>query len=110
MLGQVRAVATRLGADDPLGGRFGEPNASARLRARGGTGPVDDQNARACALVDFPVSRRHLLMLLALAALWGASFMFIKICVRELGPTTLVCLRLGIGSLVLAPFAVARVG
>lgn len=49
-------------------------------------------------------------MLVALAALWGASFMFIKICVRELAPTTLVCLRLGIGSLVLAPFAIARVG
>ena len=56
------------------------------------------------------MSRRHLLMLLALASLWGASFMFIKICVRELAPTTLVCLRLGIGSLVLAPFAFARLG
>jgi drug/metabolite transporter (DMT)-like permease len=56
------------------------------------------------------MSRRHLLMLLALAALWGASFMFIKICVRELAPTMLVCLRLGIGSLVLAPFAFARLG
>jgi drug/metabolite transporter (DMT)-like permease len=56
------------------------------------------------------MSRRHVLMLLALAALWGASFMFIKICVRELAPTTLVCLRLGIGSLVLAPFAFARLG
>jgi drug/metabolite transporter (DMT)-like permease len=49
-------------------------------------------------------------MLLALAALWGASFMFIKICVRELAPTTLVCLRLGIGALALAPFAVLRLG
>jgi drug/metabolite transporter (DMT)-like permease len=49
-------------------------------------------------------------MLVALALLWGASFMFIKICVRELQPTTLVCLRLGIGALVLAPFAVARLG
>jgi drug/metabolite transporter (DMT)-like permease len=56
------------------------------------------------------MSRRHLLMLLALAAVWGASFMFIKICVRELAPTTLVCLRLGIGALALAPFAVARTG
>jgi drug/metabolite transporter (DMT)-like permease len=56
------------------------------------------------------VSRRHLVMLLALAALWGASFMFIKICVRELAPTTLVCLRLGIGALALAPFAVLRLG
>src|SRR5437764_10343823 len=56
------------------------------------------------------MSRRHLLMLLALAAIWGASFVLIKICVRELAPTTRVCLRLGIGALALAPFAVARLG
>jgi drug/metabolite transporter (DMT)-like permease len=56
------------------------------------------------------VSRRHLLMLLALAALWGASFMFIKICVRELAPATLVCARLGIGALCLAPLALIRIG
>jgi drug/metabolite transporter (DMT)-like permease len=56
------------------------------------------------------VSRRHVLMLAVLALVWGASFMFIKICVRELEPTTLVCLRLGIGALALAPFAVARLG
>jgi drug/metabolite transporter (DMT)-like permease len=49
-------------------------------------------------------------MLLALAALWGASFMFIKVGVRELHPTTLVCLRLGIGALTLAPFLVVRLG
>jgi drug/metabolite transporter (DMT)-like permease len=49
-------------------------------------------------------------MLAALAALWGASFMFIKICVRELEPTLLVCLRLGIGALALAPFALLRLG
>jgi drug/metabolite transporter (DMT)-like permease len=49
-------------------------------------------------------------MLLALAALWGASFMFIKICVRELEPTLLVCVRLGIGALALAPFALLRLG
>ena len=49
-------------------------------------------------------------MLLALAAVWGASFMFIKICVRELAPTTLVCLRLGIGAMALAPFALLRLG
>ena len=56
------------------------------------------------------VSRRHVLMLGVLALVWGASFMFIKICVRELEPTTLVCLRLGIGALALAPFAVAQLG
>ena len=52
-------------------------------------------------------------MLLALAGLWGASFMFIKIGVRELEPTTLVCVRLGVGaltaaSLALLPFAIVQ--
>ncbi len=49
-------------------------------------------------------------MLAALALVWGASFMLIKICVRELQPTTLVCLRLGIGALAIAPLALARLG
>src|SRR5438128_862622 len=49
-------------------------------------------------------------MLLALSALWGASFMFIKIGVRELEPTTLVCVRLGIGALTLLPLALVRLG
>jgi drug/metabolite transporter (DMT)-like permease len=49
-------------------------------------------------------------MLLALAAIWGASFMFIKICVRELAPATLVCLRLGLGALTIAPIALIRLG
>jgi drug/metabolite transporter (DMT)-like permease len=56
------------------------------------------------------VTRRNVLMLAVLALVWGASFMFIKICVRELEPTMLVCLRLGIGAIVLAPLAIARLG
>src|SRR5207247_3908486 len=49
-------------------------------------------------------------MLLALSAIWGASFMFIKIGVRELEPTTLVCVRLGIGALTLLPLVLLRLG
>jgi drug/metabolite transporter (DMT)-like permease len=48
-------------------------------------------------------------MLAAVALLWGASFMFIKIAVRELAPATLVAGRIGIGALTLAlivPFVV----
>jgi drug/metabolite transporter (DMT)-like permease len=56
------------------------------------------------------VSRRHFLLLLAVAALWGSSFMFIKIGVRELAPTTLICLRLAIGALTVLPVALVRVG
>jgi drug/metabolite transporter (DMT)-like permease len=47
-------------------------------------------------------------MLLALAALWGASFLFIKVAVRELDPATLIVGRLGLAALTLAlliPFA-----
>jgi drug/metabolite transporter (DMT)-like permease len=56
------------------------------------------------------VSRRHFLLLLAVAALWGSSFMFIKIGVRELAPTTLICLRLAIGALTILPLALVKVG
>src|ERR1051325_1619150 len=48
-------------------------------------------------------------MLLALAAIWGASFMFIKVAVRELTPATLIAGRLGLAALTLAlmlPFVV----
>ena len=49
-------------------------------------------------------------MLLALAALWGASFMFIKIGDRELQPITLVAFRMGLGALTLAPIVLLTVG
>jgi drug/metabolite transporter (DMT)-like permease len=49
-------------------------------------------------------------MLLALAALWGASFMFIKVGVRELAPATLICFRLALGVLTLLPVAFVLVG
>jgi drug/metabolite transporter (DMT)-like permease len=48
-------------------------------------------------------------MLLALAAIWGASFMFIKVAVREISPATLIAGRLGLAALTLAlllPFTV----
>lgn len=48
------------------------------------------------------MSRRYPAMLAAVALLWGASFMFIKIAVRELAPATLVAGRIGIGALTMA--------
>lgn len=57
------------------------------------------------------MARRHLLMLLALASIWGASFMLIKVAVRGgLAPSTLVLLRLALGSVTLAPIVLVRVG
>jgi drug/metabolite transporter (DMT)-like permease len=56
------------------------------------------------------VSRRNLVMLLALAAIWGASFLFIKVAVRELSPATLIVGRIGLAALTLALIAPAAVG
>jgi drug/metabolite transporter (DMT)-like permease len=44
-------------------------------------------------------------MLLALASIWGASFLFIKVGVRELTPGTLIWGRVGLAALALAPVA-----
>src|SRR5919197_6205849 len=49
-------------------------------------------------------------MLLALAAIWGASFLFIKVAVRELTPATLIVGRLGLAALTLAALTPAAVG
>jgi drug/metabolite transporter (DMT)-like permease len=57
------------------------------------------------------VSRRYLAMLIGLALLWGASFLFIKVAVRELTPATLITGRLGLAALTLAllvPFVVGN--
>jgi drug/metabolite transporter (DMT)-like permease len=56
------------------------------------------------------MSRRHLLMLLALSALWGASFMLIKVGVRDFSPATLVWLRLTVAAATLAPIALLSAG
>jgi drug/metabolite transporter (DMT)-like permease len=43
-------------------------------------------------------------MLAALAALWGSSFLFIEIALRDLAPSTLILLRMGSGALTLAAY------
>jgi drug/metabolite transporter (DMT)-like permease len=50
------------------------------------------------------MSRRHLLMLAALAAIWGSSFMFIEIALRDLAPSTLILFRMGSGAMALAVY------
>src|SRR5256886_762009 len=52
-------------------------------------------------------------MLIGLALIWGASFLFIKVAVRELTPATLILERLGLAAVTLAlliPFAVGTWG
>src|SRR5205823_13241732 len=56
------------------------------------------------------VSRRYPAMLATVALLWGASFMFIKVAVRELAPATLILGRIGIGALTLAVIVPVLVG
>jgi len=46
--------------------------------------------------------QRNLAMLIALALIWGASFMFIKVADRQLAPSTLIMGRLGLAALTLA--------
>ncbi len=50
---------------------------------------------------------RDLAALVTLGALWGASFLFIRVAVPALGPFVLVGLRVGLAALVLALFAAA---
>jgi hypothetical protein len=47
------------------------------------------------------MSRRYLLMLLGLSAVWGSSFMFIKVALRELEPSALVAGRLVLAAVTL---------
>lgn len=47
-------------------------------------------------------ARRNLVMLVALALIWGASFMFIKIADRQLAPATLIFGRIGLAAITLA--------
>ncbi|HEV8099222.1 MAG TPA: DMT family transporter [Gaiellaceae bacterium] len=52
---------------------------------------------------------RNLAMLIGLALIWGASFLFIKVTVRELTPATLIVGRLGLAAItlgLLVPFVV----
>jgi len=45
----------------------------------------------------------NLLELLLLAAIWGASFLFMRMATPDLGPVPLIALRVGIAALVLLP-------
>ena len=56
------------------------------------------------------MTRRDLGLLVALSAIWGSSFLFIKVGVEELEPAVVVCGRLFVGALVLVPVVVARGG
>jgi drug/metabolite transporter (DMT)-like permease len=54
------------------------------------------------------VQRRAWVLLGVLAALWGASYMFIKIALDDLSPVAVVVARTALGAIVLLPVAISR--
>jgi len=56
------------------------------------------------------VERRNWILLLVLAALWGASYLFIKIGLDDLTPAGIVFTRTALAALVLLPFAIRSGG
>ena len=53
------------------------------------------------------MNARGFAALVSLGALWGASFLFIRVAVPEMGPFVLVAVRVALAALALALFAVA---
>lgn len=56
------------------------------------------------------MTRRYGPLMLVLAAIWGASYLFIKVGVRDFEPTVLMTLRLLIAGLLLLAFLAATTG
>jgi drug/metabolite transporter (DMT)-like permease len=56
------------------------------------------------------MSRSYALLIGSLAAIWGASYLFIKVAVRDFPPAAMIELRLSGAGILLATFLVARVG
>ncbi len=56
------------------------------------------------------MSRAYGPLLLLLAAVWGASYLFIKVGVRDFEPTVLVTMRLLVAAAVLLGVLLAREG
>jgi drug/metabolite transporter (DMT)-like permease len=56
------------------------------------------------------VSRRYAFLLLVLGAIWGSSYLFIKVGVRELSPAVLIEIRLACAAPILLAFAWSRYG
>ena len=56
------------------------------------------------------MSRRYAFLLLVLGAIWGSSYLFIKVGVRDLSPAVLIEIRLACAGPILIAFAVSRSG
>jgi drug/metabolite transporter (DMT)-like permease len=56
------------------------------------------------------MTRRGLLLFVAMCLIWGIPYLFIRIAVSELTPATLVFLRTAVAAIVLLPIAIRRGG
>ena len=56
------------------------------------------------------MSRGYLPLLLSVSGLWGASYLFIKLALEDLEPSTMMAIRLLLAGLVLLAFLVGRAG
>src|SRR3954468_16662484 len=54
------------------------------------------------------MTRRSWLMLIVTAAVWGSSYMFIKVALDDFSEGAIVCLRTALGALLLLSFAASR--
>jgi drug/metabolite transporter (DMT)-like permease len=54
------------------------------------------------------VTRRSLLLFIAMSVIWGIPYLFIRIAVSDLSPVVLVFARTAIGALILLPIVVVR--
>ena len=56
------------------------------------------------------MTRRGLLLFVAMCVIWGIPYLLIRVAVNEISPATLVFLRTTLGLLILLPFALGRGG
>lgn len=54
------------------------------------------------------IDRRDWLLLVLLSVLWGGSFLFVGVAIKEIPPLTIVFLRVGIAALTLLPLVLLR--
>ena len=89
-----------LGRDGSLTGYAGGLRSQARAAGAGGSPALAGAGASR-------LKQRDLLDLMLLAALWGASFLFMRLGAAEFGPVALAAIRVVIASAVLLPLLAA---
>src|SRR5436305_7118383 len=72
--------------------------------------PSEHWSRRSAASRAEAVKRPYVLPLLLLSAIWGSSYMFIKVGIRDFSPAAMVELRLLLAGAVLVSFVVLRRG